>query len=98
MQAAIADAFVPSTLLRGVGDKGRIHLSHVRTLARRTGDFSLLVFLQGQNQQRFLPTVEALIIIHRHEDFLRHVSVVYRFLTSITIAAKADQWFLRSSM
>jgi hypothetical protein len=41
---------IPSTLLRGVGDKGRIHLFHVRTLAQWTDDFITFMLFQRKDQ------------------------------------------------
>ena len=55
-----------STLLRGVSDKGSIELLHSLALTHGAQDSSRFMFLQGQDNQRFLPTVEAFVIVHRH--------------------------------
>lgn len=56
------------TLLCGVSDEWAKDLPQVLAAARRTCDFSCVVFFQRYHNQRFFPAIEALIVIHRHGE------------------------------
>ena len=56
-----------STFLGRVGDKRRIELPHFRAAAFRACHRAGFMFLQRQDQQRFLPAVQTCVIVHGHE-------------------------------
>ena len=53
--------------LRRVGHKRRIELLHPGAAAFRARHLGGFMFLQRQDQQRFLPAVQTFVVVHGHE-------------------------------
>jgi len=62
------------TLLCGVSNEWAKELLQLLAAARRASDFPGRMLLQGHHDQRFLPAIEALIVVHWHGAPLSTIS------------------------
>jgi hypothetical protein len=75
MRAPLAALFnTLLTLLRGMGDERAEELLQFFAAACGTYDFPCRMLFQCDHDQRFLPAIEALIVIHRHGAPLSAIS------------------------